>query len=98
MLFAKLLDRFIEKTPITVMAYGTIHFALNSSAIPGLTFSLENSAGFGLTFRKALWQNTSLACPSYQLTKGIAGHGCFCQEGTQGSFRGFPLPHAKVRF
>jgi hypothetical protein len=36
MLFAKLLDRFIEKTPITVMAYGTIHFALNSSLLDRL--------------------------------------------------------------
>jgi hypothetical protein len=36
MLFAKLLDRFVEKAPVTVMAYGTIHFALNSSLLDRL--------------------------------------------------------------
>lgn len=36
MLFGKLLDRFVEQTPITVMAYGTIRFALNSSLLDRL--------------------------------------------------------------
>jgi IS4 transposase len=36
MLFAKLLDRFIEKAPITVMAYGAIRFALNSPLLDRL--------------------------------------------------------------
>jgi IS4 transposase len=36
MLLTKLLDRFIEKAPITVMAYATIRFALNSSLLDRL--------------------------------------------------------------
>jgi Transposase DDE domain len=36
MLFTKLLDRFIEKTPVTVMAYGAIRFALNSPLLDRL--------------------------------------------------------------
>ena len=36
MLFTKLLDRFIEKTPVTVMAYGAIRFALHSPLLDRL--------------------------------------------------------------